>query len=187
MNQIRVFVGIPIQTDGALNFLREHPLYADLPVHWIREEDLHMTLIPPWQTSNVEREKERLRSLLNTTAIPFFFHTVESTPRFPPRVLWVRGDPIEELVVLKQKVEQAFNKKPEQREFRRSQTRPERLTFRPHVTVARFIQSKVNGITNPIAEPFAWGTNLDRICLFSSHVTPHGVWYEHLEIHRLNG
>jgi RNA 2',3'-cyclic 3'-phosphodiesterase len=181
MAPTRVFVGIPIQTDGALHFLREHPLYSDLPVHWIREEDLHMTLIPPWSTSNVERERERLRSLSGLQAIPYFFHTVESTPRWPPRVLWVRGDPVEELVTLKHTVEQVFHKKPEQREFRRSQTRQERLTFRPHVTIARFIFDKVNGITNPIAEPFAWGVKFTSICLYSSHVSAHGSWYERIE------
>ena len=169
----RLFIGLPITALGVAEGLREHPLLQDLIVRWVRDEDLHITLIPPWNTGRIESAQEKLSLMRKIPAFPLFFHTIETVPRGEPKILWARSDPAIEILTIKQDLEAIYHQYPDHR------------PFLPHVILAHFIHGRQSNITNPIAEPFAWSVIVDQVCLYESHQTPQGAWYEKIMVSSL--
>jgi 2'-5' RNA ligase len=166
----RIFVGVPVDAQNVTTMVREHPLLADLPVRWIRDEDLHITILAPWNTSTVDAAVEKFTHLPQRSAFPLFFHTVETVPRSIPRVLWVQSHPSYSIITLKQDLERLFGVVTENR------------PFLPHITLARFIDGRQSNYVNPIHEPFSWAVSVDRVALYQSHTSSNGAYYEQLAV-----
>jgi 2'-5' RNA ligase len=162
----RVFIGIPV--DGEImDLITSLPYLADLPATWVRREDLHLTILPPWNTKDLEKEKERLRFLdKRFIHFPLFFHTVETTPRNSPRIIWLRSDMIGSLSMIKQEIKTIFQREDEER------------PLLPHITLGRMTKSE-NSIA--ISEQIPVSIIATKLVLYISHRTPDGAWYEPAE------
>lgn len=162
----RVFVGIPVDSE-ILDLVTSIPQIADIPARWPRREDLHITILPPWYSDDLEKEKERLRFLKNRFIhFPLFFHTIETTPKNHPRLIWLRGDMIASLVMVKREAELVFLRQQETRQFL------------PHITLGH--------VTNPehvipMSEPLSVSVIATSLVLYISHLTQEGAWYEQVE------
>lgn len=162
----RVFIGIPVDPQ-IIDLLESIPQIQDIPARWARREDLHITILPPWLTDDIEKEKERLQFLKNRFIhFPLFFHTIETTPRNSPRIIWLRGDMIASLVLVKREAELVFQR---QNDVRR---------FIPHVTLGR-VTSPEHVI--PMCEPLSVSVICTQLTLYESHRTEEGSWYDRLD------
>lgn len=154
----KIFVGIK-----ATSTLQEHIAtwranFQHLPVRWIRDHDLHITIIPPWNEVNVHGVLVRLRSALEgRRAFGVDLHkiTLAPDPR-KPRLIWAEGHPHEKLQSLKLALHRSINHTDE---------RP----LRPHVTISRFsrLTFRHMGIKK-LFVPVRWHLWVDRIILFES-------------------
>ncbi len=121
----RVFVALKIVPE----ITRELVQLAELerfPVRLIAPDDIHLTLVPPWNEASIPAAIEKLRGVAGKAA-PFslaFVHLNYGPQPRRPRLLWAECTASEELAALHAALLLVFGQ---------SDDRP----FRPHVTVAR--------------------------------------------------
>jgi len=145
-----------------------------LPARVIAPEDIHLTLVPPWNETAVPNAIEKLKSVAEK-AEPFtlvFRHLGYGPQARRPRLLWADCEVDELLVALNAALQLAFGQ---------SDSRP----FRPHVTVARI---RGNGAVvarkRPIDRELAFSQRVETIVLMQSP-PPGGVGYRVLASLRL--
>lgn len=121
---MRIFVGIKTSPEISALCL-ELQKTLPLEVHLVHAEDLHLTLLPPWEVEEHELEliKTKLENVAHQTH-PFEIVLEEVEFRSDAGVIWIRCQASPDLVQLKEKLNDAFHPK-EEREFL------------PHITLAR--------------------------------------------------
>ena len=121
---MRIFVGL--KTSPGISALCLE-LQKRLPpeVRLVHPEDLHLTLLPPWEVEESELEliKTKLENVAHKTHP---FEIVLEGVEFRPDagVIWIRCQASPELVQLKEKLSEAFYQKEER-------------GFLPHITLAK--------------------------------------------------
>lgn len=147
-------------------------IYARLPVRWLAGKNLHITLIPPWESEEAEKTKVALKTLEGKIG-PFemIFEKVEFGPRFDePRLIWAEGAAPKEIQDLKIRVENVLGKEPENR------------PFKLHLTLARFRPKDfVRFPVKKLDEKVFWRQEVKSFVLMESHFLPDGSDYEILE------
>lgn len=177
----RLFVAIKISEeleDKAFEFRRRHQY---LPVRWLSRKNLHITLIPPWQTDDIETAKKLLHQISDKTlkqistikSQPFDLNfdeiTFGPTPK-NPRLIWASGKTPPEIKNLKANLEKIFTRPPENR------------PFFLHLTLARFRPEDFHTFkTKNLHEKINWQEKVIEIVLMESHLSPKGAEYEILE------
>lgn len=128
MDKKRVFIAVPATAEFQRLAMKYSLDHAQIPIRWLAGKNLHITLVPPWETDPDQ--------LAQTTAVladlparkPFELHidTIEFGPDpNAPRLLWAKGQAPNQLLQLKGDIEQAIDYHPDR-------------TFTLHITLARF-------------------------------------------------
>jgi len=140
---------------------------------WQNDEQLHLTLR---FVGEVERpQAEDLAAALGAIRAPTFDVRIHGTGRFEQRssgALWAGVEPRAPLAGLAAKVERACQS---------VGLEPERRTFHPHITLARWKGRRGREIAQFLectrglaSDPF----EIDRFILFESRLSRHGAQYE---------
>lgn len=164
----RVFVGIKVTPEVAQAFAELQKDFMGLPARLIRPGDMHLTLVPPWNSTDRAAAEYTLREALNgKKRFSLLFEYVEYGPTaHRPRLVWVAGAPSNELTDLKKVLVDAFG------------LRDEHPTFIPHVTIARFSEhDRVAFKHHPITREVTISMPVDSVELFLSPMHG-GMGYE---------
>lgn len=174
----RIFIGIPLGEDlkkKIADWRRPHEM---LPVRWVPERNLHITLVPPWYEEDIAGVVARLEETVR--GYPRFsvqFDCAELGPnKRLPRLIWAAGNASRKFVELGRKLADAF------------ESGGERQDFLLHVTLARFRPEETEQIKFPqFAKPENWKMTAESVALFESILLPGGAEYRILGEVRLGG
>ncbi len=171
----RIFVAISISEElqnQAFDFRRSH---QNIPVRWLSGKNLHITLIPPWYTDDINSVKEVLHEINEikgeAAAFELRFQKISFGPSFrEPRLIWAEGETPQEIPSLIHNLQKILNQKDENR------------PFRLHLTLARFhTEDFMSFPTKELNEKIDWREKVSSIVLMESHLSPKGADYEVLE------
>lgn len=175
----RVFIAIATSQDLQTMILKWRERFTDLPVRWLKEKNLHLTLVPPWYTSNVQGIIKSLEPIGNRfSRIPIQFNkvTLGPDPR-QPRLIWAEGRAPARIIELQKELEAIVI----------SQFTGELSRYRLwklHLTLARFRPEDFNNSrVSRFNERVYWEELVTSIVLMESHLTRGGADYEIL--HRI--
>ena len=167
----RFFVALPVYGALASAVAEWRERYARLPVRWLKDKDLHLTLVPPWYAEDpapVIAELERLRGRGKISAE---FRRVGYGPNVrEPRLIWAEGPVPAGLPEL-------------QAEALRLAGQPaERRPLRLHITLARFRPENFPGLpVKRLEDEVRWPEEFAAVALVEAHLSPSGADYEILE------
>jgi 2'-5' RNA ligase len=153
-----MFVGIKVAPDIAEELARLVKPLEGLPVRLIPPADIHLTLVPPWNETDVSGAAERLRTA--ACGLPAFTLTFARLAYGPtrrrPRLLWAECVATAEVTNMHALLLAAFGKEDE---------RP----FRPHVTLAR-LQGAGRAIADehPFNHTLSFTQRVEAVELFRS-------------------
>jgi|SRR3989338_2648849 len=124
----RIFAGIRIHGETLDKLVELQESLPPIPMRRIPQNDVHLTLVPPWTEGDFEAAGKRLRdALARPFTFPLKFKYLEYGPtREHPFLIWVTCEASKELIELKKRLLVAFGKKDK-----------EKIPFIPHVTIAR--------------------------------------------------
>lgn len=167
----RIFVAIkvsPIIQGKVINWMRQMP---KIPVRWVYKNNLHITLIPPWQEDDVEKIKIDLQSLESKIkSFDLHFSNITLGPNMEePRLIWVMGEKSKELLGLRKKIAKILDKKVVSR------------SFKPHLTIARFFPtSSFLFLIKEMDEKINWEESVASFELIESSLFAKGRKYKTL-------
>ena len=127
LSKSRVFIGIKMSDELAGFCTQLQHEFADLPARFAKQDDLHLTLVPPFDMEDQGFVESIIQPILQgVNPFPLHLKKLEygPTPR-KPRLAWIECESVPELVELRQALVDAFEYE-------------DRYSFRPHVTMARF-------------------------------------------------
>jgi 2'-5' RNA ligase len=155
---VRVFVGLKIAPEIARQ-LAEFAIGLDkFAVRRVAADDIHLTLVPPWDEAFTPAAIEKLRLVANRFGA--FSLTIQHVgygpePRWP-RMLWADCAATDELLALQGALLEAFGQ---------ANTRP----FRPHVTLARIRgNGRIIARRHPIDQNLSLTQRVETVELFQS-------------------
>jgi 2'-5' RNA ligase len=122
----RVFVGIKIAPEIAEELAQLAQGLERFPTRFVPAEDIHLTLVPPWDETSIPDATEKLRAALSGSG-PFMltFTCLSYWPdRRHPRLLCAECAATPEITALQSAVSSALGQKDDK-------------PFQPHVTLAR--------------------------------------------------
>lgn len=169
----RIFVAIHVPDQIKKEILSWQEKHSFLSVRWIKPENLHITLVPPWYADNqgVEETVGILeKKTENFNSFPVDFSQVNYGPdKNRPRLIWAEGDTPKEFGDLKADIEDSFLLN-ESIGFRKKEKRPPKL----HLTIARFNFLKnlvsLDGLVN-------WSFQTDTVEILESKLKKTGAEY----------
>lgn len=170
----RIFVGLPIDCALGQKILAFQNQHLDWPVRWIAQKNLHVTLVPPWQTAEIQPVIEVLKSVsVSNFSMEFNQLNLGPVPK-KPRLIWALGQTPAWLTVLRNRLFAALGQvlvsKP----------------YRPHITLARLEKSGTIGVFNKVLPQFiSWRFEVGEFCLYESILNPDGADYRILSKHVL--
>ena len=172
----RVFIGIQVTDELADLCVQLQQEFADLPGRFTPREDLHLTLVPPFEMEDQRQVDTLIKTILQSSS-PFELRleNVDYAPTpHQPRLAWVECKPLNELVELRRALVEGF-------EYQ------DRYDFRPHITLARFKDQDRDLLkTRPIERVVDRSMDVTSVALFES-VHREGVRYRVLQTYALVG
>jgi len=154
----RVFIGIKMNEEMAGAFVKLQSEIAGPPARFIPPEDMHMTLVPPFEMSDPAYVDECVRVAL-ARAKRFTLkteHLAYGPVKMRPSLAWIKCAVSEELIALKKELMRAFGK-------------TDQWPFKPHVTIARFAKKDADMLTHrPIERAAAFSMPVEEITLYES-------------------
>lgn len=168
----RIFIAIGAGDELKREILKwqsSHNDKLDERIRWIRLEDLHITLIPPWYEEDVEGVNTRLTDKIHgRTPFKIKFDNISYGPDPKrPRLIWLSGKAPIEIRELKTEAESALGAKPEKK------------PFLLHLTIARFKEEYFSSFqTKEINESIAWTDTVKAIRVMESNLARSGATYE---------
>jgi 2'-5' RNA ligase len=123
----RVFIGIKAPGDIAATLASLREYFPDVPGRFVPPEDIHLTLVPPWQMEDQGMIEAKMHAALRGMEPFTIMLKLLSYGPSPdrPRLAWVSCEPSAELSRMKRSLAAAF---PVQ----------DHVPFVPHLTIARF-------------------------------------------------
>lgn len=173
---MRIFVALLISKqlrDIISDWRKSH---HELPVRWVKPENLHITLVPPWQEKDIEKIKNKLIRLEGKFGpIELTFEKVEFGPhKEEPKFIWAAGNAPKKLLELNAIIKQTLNIS--------ENTRP----FYLHLTLARFKSHDFARFRiKKLDEQVCWQNIVDFVVLMESQLKLEGVEYKFLQEVRL--
>lgn len=165
----RIFIALPISEELKKWVSDWQNRHSDLPVRWIKEKNLHITIVPPWYTDNlnlVARQLEKIKNKFGQIELHFDKICIGPTSK-NPRMIWLEGETPEILPKLKTHLEAVLGLKPEKRDFLL------------HLTIARFNPRDFHKFPlDPINEKISWDEKISSLVLMGSRLLPQGAEYE---------
>lgn len=167
----RVFVGYELSDMLKQKVVKWQELHDYLPVRWTPRDNLHVTLVPPWYTEDVEDVITLLRSMKQSVE-PFsvLFESLTIGPEDRrPWLLWARGQIPEAFLLLRAQLIYLLQRQDEKR------------TPVLHTTIARFDKKKFERFPDKnFSEAIQWEEKITSFSLIESHLRRTGAVYETL-------
>ncbi len=167
----RLFIGFALSEPLIQEILSWERNYVSWPVNFLSPENLHLTIVAPWEDKDKEEAKE-IFSEINGLFKPLratFSQIVFGPNPASPRLIWAKGWLEGRVAALKREIETIFN--------RPCDDRP----FLAHLTLARFRPEDFPRLpARRLEEKINWEAIFDRLILFESHLLPAGAEYERL-------
>lgn len=154
----RVFVGIKVSDEIAECCVKLQVGLVDLPARFIPPDDIHLTLLPPWEMTDEDSVLEQLRvALCHTKRCTLKLQRLSYGPNsMRPRLLWIECAPVSEIILLKKELSKAF-------------AVHDRVPFVPHVTIARFKKEDRDKLVHrPVERSVRLRMPVDSVELFQS-------------------
>lgn len=137
-------------------------------IRWLRRENLHITLVPPWYED--ESGVEKVKGLLDSIGKEKFsleFRRVTYGPNSKrPRLIWLEGETSCGLVDLRDNLHGMLGKKQEKR------------PFLLHLTIGRFQENAFSSFpVKEIDDKFIFQEEANSLLLIESHLERNGAKY----------
>lgn len=168
---MRVFIGIKATGEIQKQIIDWQEKHKSLPVRFVKPQNLHLTLVPPWHENNIKKFVKTLNKFSFPKTFEITFDSVSKGPQLHPRLIWTTGHEQENLTKLG-KVLTKFLKKSKQ------------THSLPHITIARF-KMKEAVLVPEINETIDLKLDISEITLFESILSPRGAEYSVIEKVRL--
>ncbi len=158
----RLFVGIEISDTNKRKIENWRKPFLKTPIRWIPVKDLHITLVPPWDETDIESAKERLSLIQNEFGkFNIEFHKVLPGPNPKhPRLIWIDGDPNPKMNKLTFTLQDFFN------------IYDKHSSNIPHITIARFPRKFGLKKTQSVSGELHFTETVKEISLIKSNLTP---------------
>lgn len=136
----RVFIAINLPKDIKGQLLAQQKRLKNLPVRWVKEDNLHITLIFLGYLKDEEVVKvcEITKEVTQKTS-PFLIKLKEicygPPKKMPPRMVWVTGEKSQKVANLKDKLEKELLET-----SKLNNLKTEARAFSPHITLGRIRQ-----------------------------------------------
>ncbi len=163
----RVFIGLKIASSLLPAILNWQKKNKHLPVRFIKPENLHLTLVPPWYVTDLAKLVEQF-VLFKSEVKPFSFTFSQicvGPKPYQPRLIWATGQAVPWLILLKNELT-AFFRQPQ-----------EKRAFFPHLTLARFSPASFKTIKFA-SEIINWQQEVKSVSLYQSFLQPGGAYYK---------
>ncbi len=139
----RIFLAINLPSQARRKLSEYSSRWAEIPASWVREDKLHITLEFIGRTSDEEVvEICKITKEIASRHSPFTLMLQSilygPTDKFPPRLIWARGEKSEELTSLKKDIVNTLNQSEKLRVHLGGMK-----SFSPHVTLARIRQMEL--------------------------------------------
>jgi 2'-5' RNA ligase len=172
---MRVFVGIKADEEIQKQILKWQEKFKNLPVRFIKPQNLHLTLLPPWYENNPDRLVKDLKKF-NSEIKPFSitFEKIMTAPPNNPRLIWTEGPTVPELSKLREALAQYLKKSKGKRHFK------------PHITLARFKPQDFNFIGKIEENLEIKPSTVSTFTLFESTLSRSGAQYRTIEKFSIN-
>ncbi|MCX6811451.1 MAG: RNA 2',3'-cyclic phosphodiesterase [Candidatus Berkelbacteria bacterium] len=171
----RIFIAINISDNLKKEIKKFRQKYNSLPVRWMPDENLHLTLMPPTEFDDnqivaiIEKLKE-LEGVFGPIRIEFQRVTFGPNP-IHPRLIWAEGADNPKLAELKNKITQKLG-------YNQKDKRP----FRPHLTLARFrSQDYQIFLQKRLDKEVDWSLTADSFSIIQSELKSDGAVYTKLD------
>jgi 2'-5' RNA ligase len=159
----RIFIGLKPDKHILKNVKITRSGLENLIKNWVSEENLHITLIPPWKTEDTQETVNKFNSLnLPTGQLQINLNEVEIYA--PKTMLWAKGKNTPELIILRDFLLKNFNLPEDNREFL------------IHMRLAKNVDQSV---MFPNIE-INWSFIPDKLTLYESVQSPEGMEYKTL-------
>lgn len=172
MEERRVFIGLPAGEALRESVTAFRQAHERLQVRWIRPENLHVTLVPPWVLRESGPVCEALRAVAAAQPVmPLRFDIVSPGPDpSRPRLIWATGAAPEGLGLLAARLKASFGDGSEARR-----------DFLLHLTIARLNRQEAHSAAvMKLHERVEWRSEIDALCLYESILKPGGAEYREL-------
>ncbi len=163
----RLFVGLPVAPEFMARVEAWKAGHEGWPVYWVRPQDLHVTLVPPWEEAAVDEVVLKL-SKVKAEAFGLKFTQISFGPESakPARLLWALGAKTSGLFELRTRLFEALGQQPDAR------------PFLPHVTLARFGPQNYFQIPDAcLPQKVAWQIQAEKFGLYESVLNRTGARY----------
>lgn len=168
----RVFVALPASREligRTEEFRRSHDAQK---VRWTPPENLHLTMVPPWQCLHVDAVCRALKEV-SSALKPFdavFDHVSFGPDQRRPRLVWATGKAPSGMAEYAKALYDAVGVQGETRR-----------TFLLHLTIARFSSGDYRAMgERRLSEIVYWPARFDTLSLFESILKPAGAEYREL-------
>jgi len=169
----RVFVALPVPSPIKKEILKWQHDHSAMPVRFLKNNTLHITIVPPWYTDNLVRVRQTLGAMEKPKNLTLTFSEIAFGPtQKNPRLIWVTGLKNLRLQKAKQILEHALGVSPEKR------------LLIPHITIARLLLQ-----TNPFSfqkSKIHWKCTIKIFCLMESRLMRTGAQYRIIQTYRLS-
>lgn len=131
---------------------------GDLHARFIPPEDIHVTLLPPWEMTDQAYVEDQLRqALLHAKRFTLKLeHLAYGPNKMRPRLVWIEGAAVPEIISLKKELSKVFGVR-------------DRVPFVPHVTIARLRKEDQEKLVHrPVERPISLSMPVESIELFAS-------------------
>lgn len=179
----RIFIALNIPDQLKPEIALFQKSYSHLPVRWIKPQNLHITLVPPWHSESASwrkeinpsrprrepRSEEKIRPLgAQFRPINVHFDRVAFGPNpKKPRLIWAIGQAVPQITNLQKKLQKTLGRPEEKREYLL------------HLTLARFNPRDFRKFPiKQIREKISWSDKIDSFSLLESCPTTTGAEYE---------
>lgn len=143
-----------------------HETYSK--IRWLKPENLHITLIPPWYAEDEEIEtiKKSLSGLVKKNLILNFNRITYGPNPKSSRLIWLEGEATRGLSNLRDEVSQLLDQPVERR------------PFLLHLTVARFKEGDFNSFkVKELNDKLVFEEMANKLLLMESHLERGGAEY----------
>lgn len=173
----RLFIGIPLSADLNTTITIWKSRQAASPlIRWIKPHNLHITLVPPWETETHECDIQTFKQIpLHVKSFILAFAKITYGPHADhPRLIWLLGETPKSLPILTDKLTKRMNQP--------IQSRP----FKLHTTLARCKENSTYQYPQLNDVSVDWRMRTTSVVLYESILHPDGAEYKQLVMRTLN-
>ena len=163
MTKKRLFVAIKTSAELDQEINTWQIKHAKLPLRWVKEQNLHITLLAPWNEADEAMVKASLNQIQEKISkFKISFKNIHLTNN--KKFIWLTGDAPKEILDLKNALHELLEIPKEDR------------PFKMHVTVGK--TNPKENLEKNLDEKFNFEEKINEIVLMQSHINGEGSDYE---------